>query len=99
MKALTDGSFEPSAADLAPFAGVFGAEDLLEVRYEIVLREDALHLKIGARAEIELTPIPGDLFSSRGFKLRFQLSGDGAPSSFVLDAGRVRGIVFERVGR
>ena len=91
--------FEPSAADLAPFAGVYTTEDLLGVRYVIALREDALHLKIGARAEIELTPIPGDLFSSRGFKLRFQRNDDEAPSSFVLDAGRVRGIVFERVQR
>ena len=90
---------EPSAADLAPFAGVYTAEDLLGVRYEIALREGALRLKIGARPEVELTPIPGDVFTRRGFKLRFQRNDDGAPSSFVLDAGRVRGIVFERVQR
>ena len=91
--------FEPSAADLAPFEGVYTAEDLLGVRYEIVLREEVLQVKIGARPEVELSPIPGGVFTGRGFKLRFQRNDDGAPSSFVLDAGRVRGIVFERVQR
>ncbi|TDI46285.1 MAG: hypothetical protein E2P02_05470 [Acidobacteria bacterium] len=70
---------------------------MLGVRYKIALREGALRLKIGARSEVELASIPGDVFSSRGSKLRFQRSDEGAPSHFVLDAGRVRGIVFERV--
>ncbi len=90
--------FKPTAAELASFAGHYHSEELLKARYEIVLGDGGLVLKIGARPEQGLTPRPGDLFvTSRGLKLRFQRHEDGILSGFQIDAGRVNGISFMRV--
>ncbi len=90
--------FEPTAAELASFAGLYRSEELLKARYEIVLGDGGLVLKIGSRPEQVLTPRPGDLFvTSRGVKLRFQRDEGGVPSGFQIDAGRVQGISFTRV--
>ena len=89
---------QPTAAELASFAGRYHSEELLKARYEIVLMDGGLVLKNGARPKQVLTPLPGDLFvTSRGVKLRFQRTEGGVPSGFQIDAGRVRGISFTRV--
>lgn len=46
---------------------------------------------------MELVPTVADEFTLTGATLRFERE-DGRARAFVIDAGRVRGIRFERVG-
>ena len=86
-----------TAADAAPFAGRFHADEL-GVDYVITAEGSDLFVTRGRADPIPLVPTGEDTFDLQGATVRFE-RGDGAPDGFVIDAGRVRGIRFERVDR
>jgi hypothetical protein len=87
---------EYSAAELAAFAGTYYSEEL-DSDYRIFLEEGELKVQRGRGEPISLRPTGADEFRVEGARVTFGRDGRGRPASFVLDAGRVRGIRFERV--
>ena len=90
-------TFIESAADAARYAGRYHADEL-GVDYVITAEGPNLFVQRGRGDPIEMIPTGEDAFSLAGADVRFERAG-GMPSAFVVDAGRVRGIRFERVER
>ncbi len=83
-------------AEARAFAGVYYAEEL-DARYRIVLDDHAgLQLVVGNRLDGPMAMVQPDTFRRGSLTLRFQRAGDRLVG-FALDAGRVRGIRFERL--
>lgn len=81
----------------AAYAGRYHATEL-DVDYVITAEGTTLRVARGRRGPVTLTPTIPDEFRARQVAtMRFEWSG-GRPTAFVVDAGRVRGIRFERVG-
>jgi len=84
-------------ATAAPYAGRYQADEL-DVDYVIEADGDRLGLRRGRGAPIPLEPTVEGEFTLNGDVLTFERAeGRGPPSAFTIDAGRVRGIRFERV--
>jgi CubicO group peptidase (beta-lactamase class C family) len=81
-----------AAADLARYAGRFHSDELDAV-YTLEPGADVLVLRRGADTRIELRPAASGEFRGGSLVLRFDDDGAG----FVIDAGRVRGIRFQRM--
>jgi hypothetical protein len=88
---------EYSAAELAAFAGTYYSEEL-DSHYRIYLEEGELRVQRGRGDPISLQPTGADEFRAQGAQVQFERDGSGRPASFVLNAGRVRGIRFVRAG-
>ncbi|HLB55386.1 MAG TPA: serine hydrolase domain-containing protein [Gemmatimonadales bacterium] len=87
---------EPSPAALAGYAGEYRSVEL-ESNYRIMATGDTLRLERGWRAPVVLTPLYRDGFRAGGQGLiRFVRDGRGRVTGFVLWAGRVRHLRFER---
>ncbi len=79
--------------DLARIAGTYYSPEL-DAQYRIELAGDSLRLRVRDHSPITLRPVGRDALVAEVGTLRFV----GAPGSgFILDAGRIQGIVFERV--
>jgi len=87
---------EYGAAELAAFAGTYRSEEL-DSDYRIFLEGGELKVRRGRADPISLQPTSADEFRLEGARLTFERDDRGRPASFVLDAGRVRGIRFVRV--
>ncbi|NIN70712.1 MAG: serine hydrolase [Gemmatimonadetes bacterium] len=87
---------EYSAAELVAFAGTYYSEEL-DADYRIYLEEEELRVQRGRGEPIALQPTGVDEFEVEGARVMFGRDGRGRPESFVLDAGRVRGIRFVRI--
>ncbi len=85
-----------TAGDASAYAGRYYASEL-GVEYLVLVEDAQLRIKRGRGDPIPLAPTVADEFTLDGAEVRFERSG-GQPSAFVVDAGRVRGIRFERVG-
>jgi CubicO group peptidase (beta-lactamase class C family) len=82
-----------SASPLPAYAGRYVSAEL-GVAYEVAVRGDTLRLAQPGGADRALTALGGDEFgASGGWGVRFLRDG-GSISGFVLDAGRVRNLVF-----
>lgn len=85
----------PTQAELRAYTGRFYSPEL-DAAYEVRLEDEALRLvPPGGGEPVELAPLLPDSFQGDGMRLRFQPGGEQA-SGFLLDLGRVRGLVFER---
>ena len=85
----------PTEAELRAYTGRFYSPEL-DASYEVRLEDKALRLvPPGSGEPVELAPLLRDLFHGDDMRLRFQPGGEQA-SGFLLDLGRVRGLVFER---
>jgi hypothetical protein len=84
------------ATDLAAFAGEYYSEEV-DATYRIAVSGDRLMLS-GRHVPTEpLVPVTADTFRAGQMTLHFDRSvGGGAPSSFTVEAGRVRNIRFKR---
>jgi CubicO group peptidase (beta-lactamase class C family) len=81
------------ASPLSAYAGRYVSEEL-GVTYEVAVRDDTLRLVPPGGGDRALTAAGGDEFgASGGWGVRFLRDGVGI-SGFVLDAGRVRSLVF-----
>ncbi len=85
-----------SSTSLAGLVGDFYSGEL-DVTYHVALRHDDLVLSARHRPAEPLVPAGPDTFRAGEVTLHFERSSpEGAAARFVLDAGRVRGISFER---
>lgn len=92
----TDGGRPVGIGDPAAYVGSYESPELNAV-YRIEARDEALRLVVGNRLDGELEPAGEAVFERGSLELRFDAAVDGSAPGFVLDAGRVRGIRFERV--
>lgn len=87
---------EYGAAELAMFEGTYHSDEL-DSNYRIYLEGAELEVLRGRGDPIALRPTVADEFTLAGARVTFERDDHGRPESFVLDAGRVRGIRFVRV--
>ncbi|HEU5208116.1 MAG TPA: serine hydrolase domain-containing protein [Longimicrobiales bacterium] len=88
----------PGVAELRAYAGRFRSDEL-DATYEVRLEDDALQLVMpGSSPSRTLRPLQRDSFQAGTMVIRFQRSG-GRISGFLLDQGRVRGLVFQRTAQ
>ncbi len=85
----------PSVSDLKVFAGAYTSSEL-DAIWRIDLRDGKLMLKRLKSKPEALDPMLQDVFLSGTGAFRFKWGKDGRVSGFVLNAGRVRNIRFER---
>jgi CubicO group peptidase (beta-lactamase class C family) len=81
-----------SASDLARYTGRFHSDEL-DALYTLEPGAGVLVLRRGADTRVELRPSASGEFSGGFLLLRF----DDEAAAFVIDAGRVRGIRFQRM--
>jgi hypothetical protein len=87
---------KPSPEELESYAGTFFSDEL-GVSYALDVEEGSLVFRIVRHEAHELEPVFGEIFSSSDYgTFEFQRGSDGAVDGFVLDAGRVRNLEFER---
>jgi len=87
---------EPSLRDLEAYAGTYFSDEL-GVSYALDVEDGSLVFRIVRHEVHELEPLFGEIFSSSDYgSFEFRRGADGAVSGFVLDAGRVRYLEFER---
>lgn len=85
-----------SREELSGFAGMYRGEEL-DTTYALTVRDGRLTLRRGvAKESIPLFPTGRDEFRAAAASLRFERAASGRVTGFVLDAGRMRGIVFTR---
>jgi len=82
--------------DLQDYIGSFYSEEL-NVTYEVYLEENILKSRIAYNEPVNLIVSNKDEFTADRAVLNFNRS-DNEVTSFVVDAGRVRGIEFMKVG-
>jgi len=86
----------PAAGSLEAFAGTY-ASDEIDATFRITVRDGRLHLL----RDDDNEPLPlqaaGDgLFRTQGMTIAFERGSSGRVDELTVDAGRVRGIRFER---
>jgi CubicO group peptidase (beta-lactamase class C family) len=90
--------WEPSRDELAAFAGHFFSPELAAI-YTIEVREDGLVAFPPRLGELRLTPgSEADAFRLGNRQARFIRDGGGAVTGFRLSGGRVRDVMFHRLG-
>jgi len=90
---------KPDAATLAGYAGEYRSPEL-DAGYRLAVRGDTLQIVRGWQPPIPLRPLYKDGFSAGDQGLiRFLRDGRGRVTGFVLWAGRVRHLRFERAGQ
>jgi len=88
-------TLDVGAAELRPYAGTYYGE-VVDATYRVVLDGDTLRLEVGNWLDGPMAPVGEDEFRRRFLRLRFTRDADGRVDGFLVDAGRVRGIRFER---
>lgn len=93
-------SVEPAVltdADRNAYMGTYYCDEL-GVDYRVSVVKGELTVKRGRADPITLRPTIEDEFTLAGDRVMFERDSDGRPQAFVLNAGRVRGLRFVRVG-
>jgi CubicO group peptidase (beta-lactamase class C family) len=88
----------PDPAGLGTYAGLWYSEEL-DATWKLVPDGNALRIEVRNRPLITARAVSKDLFSAGQAHLTFNRDGKGALNGFTVNAGRVRGIGFSRVGR
>ncbi len=98
-KATPARDWQPTAAELATFAGDYHSSEL-DVTYHVRAAPGGLVVSWRNTPEVGLTPGTRDGFvSSSGLELHFQRDAWGRPARFTVEAGRVQHIHFVRSAR
>jgi hypothetical protein len=88
--------FSPTAAQLASFAGRYRSSEL-DTDIRVAASDSGLTL-IGRRpGSITMTPLYTDAFRGDMGVIEFSRGGDGRVNGFVVNAGRVRFLRFDRI--
>lgn len=87
--------WSPKAADLEAFAGRYSSGEL-ETTWRLVAENGRLFVRHRGLPEDALEPTTEGAFSIDGMNLRFARDKTGRVEGFTLDAGRVRGIAFQK---
>lgn len=94
-----DGSWSPSATELAGFTGTYHSDDA-ETTYRVSVEDGALVVWQRPDDERRLEPIYDDAFAMGGGRVvRFRRDAAGDVVALSLSLGRVYDMRFERVGR
>jgi CubicO group peptidase (beta-lactamase class C family) len=92
----SDAASTPEVINLAAFAGTYYGPEL-DATYEILSDGTALSLSLSGVSPNPLALVDEDVFGGDSMTLRFQRSNSGQVTGFVLDGGRVKGLVFDRI--
>jgi hypothetical protein len=76
------------------YAGNYNSEEL-QTTYNIFVEGNQLFLRIGYNPKREMKIIRADEFEA-GFHIRFQRDEESAITGFIVNAGRVRNLRFDR---
>ncbi len=92
-------AWSPTAADLRRFEGRYLSPEL-ETIYTLVVESGKLIAKHRRHADFELTPTERDAFEGASFfgVARFERDGSGAVTGMRVSNGRVRNLLFNRIG-
>ncbi|MGH9748487.1 MAG: hypothetical protein ACRD6R_00995, partial [Candidatus Polarisedimenticolia bacterium] len=85
----------PGQAQLAAYAGSYDSDEL-QVRFEIALEADGLHLRGRNLPREALVPTVPDVFVAGELTLKFDRDKRRRVTGFALGAGRIRTIRFVR---
>lgn len=88
---------ELTAAELEAWAGSYYSDEL-DVTYRIRVEDGSLRVLVGSRVERELAPTSQDELRGRALRLQAVEREDGRVEAFLVEAGRVTNLRFERVG-
>jgi CubicO group peptidase (beta-lactamase class C family) len=91
-----DAAWEPTAEDLADYAGRYFSVEL-ETFYRLVVEEGELTLHHRRLDEASLSAGEEDSFSGGGFTFSFERDRNGEVIGFYLSNGRTRDVRFDRV--
>jgi CubicO group peptidase (beta-lactamase class C family) len=86
---------EPDLKALAEYAGVYECEELVGPHL-VTANGRALSVRAGRTPLRTLQGVGKDTFLGGPFQFRFQRNAEGRVTGYMLDAGRVRGLVFLR---
>ncbi len=89
-------TWEPTAEDLAAFAGRYFSEEL-ETFYTLALEDEALVVHHRRRDDANLTPAAEDAFTGGGLFYTFERRRSGDVIGFYVANGRTRDVRFGRV--
>lgn len=84
-----------SAAGLDEYKGVYYSSEL-DTKYMVSINDNSLVIKIPRNGEVKLSPFLKDIFTGN-FVIRFQRNNNDKIDGFLLTAGRVRNLYFEKV--
>lgn len=84
-----------TAAQLGEFTGQYHSPEL-NVDYTFSLEGDALVLTRPAAQPAKLTPVGKDTFRAGTLTFSFTRDGNGGVNGFLIDAGRIRNLRFDR---
>ena len=85
-----------NATDGRPFVGTYRSEEL-DATWELAVADTQLVVRQLAGPSVVMRTAPGDVLNVGNATLRFARDASGRVTGFQLDAGRVRGIRFDRV--
>jgi hypothetical protein len=88
-------AFDPSAAKLAEYAGVYSSQEIDPI-FRISLQDGKLTLNQVKRKPETLRPVTEDLFVCDTGAIRFKRGVDGQISGFTLDSDRIQNFQFSR---
>ena len=96
---LTDDApetWEPTADDLAAFAGRYFSDEL-ETFYTLSIEDERLVVHQRRLDDVNLTPGERDTFARGGFTVSFERDRNGRIVAFYLSNGRTRDVRFGRL--
>jgi CubicO group peptidase (beta-lactamase class C family) len=88
-------AYEPDLSALAQYCGSYHSSEL-NTTYHLEMKDGKLHLEAKNIPYQGLKPVRPDEFDGGIFSILF-VRDNQVPSAFILDAGRIKGIRFERV--
>lgn len=86
---------DTSKVNKEDFVGKFYSKEL-DVNYHFFLAENELNVKLGHYDAVPISLVGADEFFYQGMSLRFQREGDKV-TGFLMDAGRVSNLKFEKI--
>jgi CubicO group peptidase (beta-lactamase class C family) len=91
------GRATPSAAQLRAFVGRYWSSEI-DATYEVTIEGDSLMLQRPGQDPVRLIPLTASTFHGAGLRITFVREGRRV-TRISVDAGRVKGILFERDGQ
>ena len=86
---------ELTLTDKKEYTGQYYSEEL-RATYRVYLEDNQLMLRVGYTGPVHLIPSREDVFEG-GFTFKFRRDKNGQVTGLVMEAGRVRGLKFEKL--
>ncbi|HET9439744.1 MAG TPA: hypothetical protein VFO52_06220, partial [Longimicrobiales bacterium] len=91
----------PTVQELEKYVGVYYSPEL-ETRYQVMLHKNALVARHRRNGDITLSPDRADKFRTPSWyfsNVDFERDGEGKVTGMRVSSGRVRQLLFERIGK